>query len=174
MLSIGANALQIMRRNHRGCEMRGLIAAGFLLSLTCTGAPAAAQVQAQQPRTVAAVLQDAGYRAELTKDQQGDPMIKSSSGGYEFEVFFYNCTDNADCRTVQFHSGYSEASDASAEAMNEWNKAFRFGRAYVKDGIAHLEMDVDLDDGGMSPALFQDNLEFWVSVKEDFEERIGY
>jgi hypothetical protein len=37
-----------------------------------------------------------------------------------------------------------------------------------------VEMDVDLDDGGMSEALFIDNLQFWQSVLGKFEEAIGY
>jgi hypothetical protein len=35
-------------------------------------------------------------------------------------------------------------------------------------------MDVDLDDGGLSPDLFVDNLEFWTSVLPKFEKHIGY
>ena len=35
-------------------------------------------------------------------------------------------------------------------------------------------MDVDLDDGGLSTALFTDNLEFWTSVVGRFEKHIGY
>ncbi|MDB5673507.1 MAG: YbjN protein, partial [Sphingomonas bacterium] len=37
-----------------------------------------------------------------------------------------------------------------------------------------LEMDVDLDDGGVSPALFIDNIEFWTSILGKFEGQIGY
>ncbi len=35
-------------------------------------------------------------------------------------------------------------------------------------------MDLDLDDGGISQALFNDNVEFWASVVGDFERHIGY
>jgi hypothetical protein len=34
-------------------------------------------------------------------------------------------------------------------------------------------MDVDLDDGGVSTKLFEDNLEFWVAVMAAFEKHIG-
>ncbi len=57
--------------------------------------------------------------------------------------------------------------------MNTWNTENRFGRAYVTDeGGARVEMDVDLDDGGISALLFQDNLEFWVLTMSKFEEYI--
>ena len=34
-------------------------------------------------------------------------------------------------------------------------------------------MEVDLDDGGVSTTLFEDNLEFWVVVMAAFEKHIG-
>jgi hypothetical protein len=33
-------------------------------------------------------------------------------------------------------------------------------------------MDVDLDDGGISSKLFEDNLEFWVLLMAQFEKHI--
>lgn len=136
---------------------------------------AAADVQAQDPASVVAALQGAGYKAQLSQDDAGDPLIRSSSGGSDFLVYFYNCTANTDCRTIQFYAGYGEPENATAETMNDWNEKNRFGRAYLgDDGIARLEMDLDLDDGGMSRALFEDNLEYWVLVMSKFEEQIGY
>jgi hypothetical protein len=89
-------------------------------------------------------------------------------------VFFYNCTDNTDCRTIQFYVGYNEPNSATHETMNAWNRDNRFGRAYVgDDGIARLEMDIDLDDGGVSQALFEDNLEFWLTVMSRFADHVA-
>lgn len=138
--------------------------------------PAMAQnVQAQNPNSVVRALQEAGYRAELTTDSTGDPLIRSTSSGSNFSIFFYGCTDNKDCRTIQFYAGYEEPENASLTAFNEWNKTKRFGRAYLgDDGVARLEMDVDIDDGGISPLLFEDNLEFWVLVMSEFELHIGF
>ena len=63
----------------------------------------------------------------------------------------------------------------SLERINEWNGTQRFGRAFLdkeKDPI--LQMDLDLDDGGISQLLFIDNIEFWTSVLGKFEQHIGY
>lgn len=138
--------------------------------------PAQAQmVRAQDPGSVVSALQDGGYSAKLGTDNVGDPMITSSVGGTSFQIYFYNCTDNRDCATVQFHSGYDLSSSPTLESMNEWNKSKRFGRGYLDDeGDPILEMDIDLDDGGVSPLLFIDNIEFWTSVLSDFEKLIGY
>ena len=139
--------------------------------------PAAAQqmVRAQDPGSVVQALRNAGYRADLGTDRVGDPMINSAYNGSSFEIFFYNCTNNTECATVQFHSGYDFNQSPGLQLINEWNKSQRFGRAYL-DGEDDpiLEMDVDLDDGGLSPLLFIDNVEFWTSVLGKFETHIGY
>jgi len=138
-----------------------------------TAAPAQT-VRGQDPATVAAALQTHGLRAKTSTDKVGDPMISSASGGTTFEVLFYNCTDNRECATVQFHAGY-DVDDVSLETINAWNASQRFGRAYLdKEGDPILEMDVDLDDGGMSQLLFIDNLEFWETLLPKFESAIGY
>ena len=138
--------------------------------------PASAQtVRAQDPQSLVKALQGAGYQATLGTDKVGDPMITSGVSGTTFQIFFYNCTDHKDCATVQFHSGYDLNNPVSLERLNEWNRGQRFGRAYLdKDNDPILEMDVDLDDGGLSRLLFIDNIEYWASVLEKFEKHIGY
>lgn len=133
----------------------------------------AQNVSATSPQGVVAALQNAGYKATLSKDSTGDPLISSSSGGSNFSVFFFGCTKNVDCRTIQFFAGYSDRKP-TLSMMNDWNSKKRFARAYVADsGNARIEMDLDLDDGGMSAKLFEDNLEFWVAVMGAFEKHIG-
>lgn len=138
--------------------------------------PAHAQlVRAQDPQTVVDAMQGAGFAAKLGVDRLGDPKIDSSASGTRFTVFFYNCTANKDCATVQFHSGFDLQTPVTLEQINEWNRSQRFGRAYLdKENDPVIEMDVDLDDGGLSRALFEDNLEFWTSVLGKFERHIGY
>lgn len=156
--------------------MRAITALGLAMLAACSfGTAAQAQmVTARNPASIAKVLQANGYRAETTKDDSGDPMIKSASSGTTFLVLFYGCKNNVDCATVQFFAGYSDAKNASLSALNAWNAENRFGRAYLSDkGAARLEMDVDLDDGGMSEALFQDNVEFWVTIMASFEKHIA-
>jgi hypothetical protein len=138
--------------------------------------PAQAQmVTAQNPDSLVRALQGGGYAARLGTDKVGDPMITSGASGTNFQIFFYNCTDHRQCATVTFHSGYDLTTGPSLDRMNEWNRGKRFSRAYLdKENDPILEMDVDLDDGGLSSLLFIDNVEFWVSVLGDFERHIGY
>lgn len=145
------------------------LAATFLFA----GSAQAQMVRAQDPESIARTLQAMGYKAEMTKDDSGDPLIKSSSGGSNFAIFFFGCTKNVDCRTVQFFAGYTDRKPTLAR-INEWNMNKRFGRAYISSsGSARVEMDVDLDDGGVSGKLFEDNVEFWVLLMGQFEKHIA-
>lgn len=145
----------------------------WLLGLTLATGVQAQSVTAANPQSVVAALQAAGYRAELTKDESGDPLIKSSSSGTDFLVVFYACTRNVACKTVQFYAGYADPKNATLARLNQWNAEHRFGRAYLTDkGSARIEMDVDLDAGGMSRALFTDNLQVWTQVMSAFESFI--
>lgn len=150
----------------------------FAATAAFAAAPALAQqVTATDPQTVVQALSASGYQAQLTKDNSGDPMIRSSSSGSGFLIYFYNCTSGAACATVQFHASYDTTTESapSLETINKWNREQRFGRAYLDaQGDPAIEMDVDLDDGGMSQELFIDNLEFWVVVMARFEETIGW
>ena len=153
-----------------------LILNAMLLALAA-GAPApkSQMVRAQDPETVVSALRDGGYAAKLGVDKVGDPMITSGVSGTTFQIFFYNCTDHQQCATIQFHSGYSLGKPVGLDHINQWNRSQRFARAYldkVNDPI--IDMDVDLDDGGLSPELFIDNIEFWTSVLGNFERHIGY
>ena len=146
------------------------------IALAWAAAPAGAQmVHAQDPQSVVSALQNGGYAAKLGVDKVGDPMITSGVSGTTFQIFFYNCTNHLNCATVTFHSGYDLAQGPPLELINEWNRGQRFGRAYLdKENDPILEMDVDLDDGGVAPLLFIDNIEFWASVVQKFEKQIGY
>jgi hypothetical protein len=147
-----------------------LIAAGLFTAAT----PALADVNAANPASVQRVLQEAGYRAELTTDSGGDPMIESDAGGSRFIVLFYDCEDNRNCESVQFFAGYSDAG-ASYKAINEFNQARRYARAYITDdGDARLEMDVETAPAGIPDATFSTYISLFGLLMTRFEEQIGW
>lgn len=151
---------------------------GWTIAIAAAGMamPAQAQlVSARKPDTLVKALQAAGYSAKLGKDSTGDPMIESAVNGHPFRVVFYGCKANRDCATITFAAGFDKKSVTDLTSINEWNRKNRFGRAYLDDeGDPILGMDVDLDDGGMSTALFTDNLEFWTAVAGAFQKHIGW
>lgn len=152
---------------------------GWLLIAGIAGSwalPANAQmVTAQDPQSIARAFRAAGYEATVGVDKIGDPKVSSSIGRTKFELLFYNCMNHMGCATVQFHAGYDLKLPISLAKINEWNRTQRFGRAYLDgENDPILQMDLDLDDGGMSAPLFADNLEFWNAVLVNFEKHIGF
>lgn len=143
---------------------------GFAIPCAAEAKP----VTAKDPSSVVSALRSAGYRAVLTEDDPGDPMINGGSFNSDFVVYFYGCTDNRNCSRVQLVAIFPEPANASLAAINEWNAENYFGRAYLaEDREVRLEMDINLDDGGMSPALFIDNMRWWDSIVADFEKYIS-
>jgi hypothetical protein len=144
------------------------IAAGLLI--------AAAPVQAAgknitaDPTLVAQTMRTAGFQAGIEKLSNGLPYIQSSSGGYPFRVFFMGCDDSGKaCKTVQFFAGFVTKKSPSLTQMNTYTRENRWGRIYIdEEDDPVIEMDVDLEVGGMTPELFKDNLEYWTSVMGSF------
>jgi hypothetical protein len=155
-------------------KLSGVLAA--VVALATLGSAANAQVPqitATAPATIVRSLQSAGYRAELGKDGTGDPLVSSSSSGTSFAIYFYGCTQNVACKTIQFSASYTGGSTSLAR-INEWNTSKRWGQGYLTDsGTARIQMDVDLEQGGMSNALFVDNLAYWVATMAEFEKFIA-
>lgn len=147
--------------------------AATAIALFAAPAAHAQMVTAANPQSVIAALQSGGYKAALDKDSTGDPRIKSAATGSNFVVNFYGCEKNVRCKTLTFYAGWT-GSKATIGDMNEWNKVKRFSRGYIdKDGDPVMEFDLDLDDGGMSSALFIDNVEFWEASMGAFKKHIG-
>lgn len=152
-----------------------LTSAALAATFAMLAVPAQAQtVSAANPESIVAALQDKGYQAKLGKDDGGDPMIESATDGTKFFIFFFGCTNNRACATLQFYAGFKNNGKSNITTMNDWNKAKRFGRAYIdKDNDPVIDMDLDLDDGGMSRALFDDNVEFWAALIPTFKAHIS-
>lgn len=138
--------------------------------------PAAAQnVVASDPASLTQILQSFGYRAELSQDTGGDPKIASSSGGANFSIFFYGCTNGKDCDAISFSSTFDLDPGSNVAIMNDWNVKKRYTKAYLDDEQDPvIDMDIYLGDGGVTI----DNFRFWVDTWEravgDFKSHINF
>jgi Putative bacterial sensory transduction regulator len=146
-------------------------------SLLLAGAlPALAQnVIAENPAQMADILRSFGYRAELTTDTGGDPKIASSSGGANFSIFFYGCTNSQNCDAISFSAAFDLDPGSNTKLMNDWNQKKRYSKAYLDDEQDPvIDMDVFLGSGGVSI----DNFRFWVDTWEralgDFKTHIDF
>ncbi|MCA0977440.1 YbjN domain-containing protein [Qipengyuania flava] len=120
---------------------------------------------------IAEVLHDHGYQAKL-EGEGNDRSIKTGMAGYTFVILPFSCEDDGtDCKSVQFYTAFDPEKSPTLEEMNSYAAANRFGRIYLDhEGDPAIEMDIDLEAGGMSEALFMDNLAYWEAIMVSFAE----
>jgi hypothetical protein len=88
-------------------KVRWLLAALAATALAPTVAGAttsgAVTVSAVKPDGVAVALQNLGYKAELAKDANGDPLINTDIGGWQAALLFYECNEKTHdgCQSLQ-------------------------------------------------------------------------
>jgi len=145
----------------------------FVLISLLIGAPAFAadrepcatgMICASKPATLATAMQNAGYRAKLDKDSDGDPTISSAASGYDFDVYFYGCELKELCDSVQFQVSFTKDSTNTPELANEWNGDKRFSQAWIaKDGSFVVAYDLSTR-GGVNQKNFEDVLSNWSRI----------
>lgn len=112
---------------------------------------------------LASVFQQAGFRATLSADSVGDPMIESSAQGVNFRVIFYGCDSSEPkrCDSLMFRVGFNKGGTLRYEQINQWNRSRRYGMAYLDDEMdPWLEMNV-LISGGVSEANLLEQTKTW-------------
>lgn len=149
-------------------------AAAVVASLAAT--PAMAQnLVASDPEGIRNYLMEEGIPAKLTVDNVGDPLIEVRYFGTEFSIYFYGCTANTDCTSIQYFSGYATDWGVSLEAINVWNTNQRFARGYVtEEGAARIEYDIFLGASGMTAEDFDTALSIWTRNLAEFEDFIDW
>ena len=144
----------------------------FPLAATLMAVPPVAHAQmlpdgGVTAQEVAKSMQDKGYRAEVSTDKQGDPMILSNTSGFKFRVFFYECDGKPRCKSLQYSSVFTWKA-GSAEKVAVWNRTKRFGKVYLdEDSDPVIQMDMDVEHGATVEALVN-NLERWNAVLASF------
>lgn len=127
------------------------------------GGPALAQdtmLDLSTPETFAAALQGAGYKAQLKKDDKGEPYILSAVNGSEFTVDFYECKLGK-CGSAQITSWYKPDPLFTLALVNEWNNGYRFLRVGISD-TGRLREFVDITTvGTVSKSQFADMIDWY-------------
>lgn len=128
----------------------------LLGALALTGAvPLYAQtpdqmVSARQPAGLVIAMLNAGYDAELTKDDLGDPQINSEMLGYPLRIHFYDCdeTTRSECESVQLVIGLDRAEPWTAEAALAFANQYRFAAITLdEEGDPFLRWDIVTGEG---------------------------
>jgi hypothetical protein len=123
---------------------------------------------------VVAWLQKGGYKAELTKDDGGDPMINSAAEGQTFKIYFYDCDEAKRCKALQFSAGFDLKTPLKYEKINEWNRKNRYLKAYLDDdGDPYVQYDVNVN-AGRTVAGLDDDFGVWTGMIDDFTTFIDW
>ena len=142
---------------------------GALAALTFA-TPVLAQNIVADHEQIASVLRENGYKAVISGEEGEEKYISTGTGGTNYTIHFYGCDEaQANCKTVMFYAWFDVDEAPSIENINLYNSRRRWGRVYVdSEGDPTIEMDLDLEDGGMSQELFIDNVEYWDLVLNEF------
>lgn len=160
--------------------MRTVWGLAVLAAMACpavaeqTSKAAKVAITGEDPALIQRLMQDLGYRAQLTKDGRGDPLIRSASMGVNYAIYFYGCKNGTKCSEIQFSAAFDLVDGTSMAVINEWNISRRYGKAYLdEESDPFLDMDVNLWGGGISPATFKDDLEIWNELLVEFRAHLG-
>jgi len=118
---------------------------GCLMQSPCLADTTPEVFNSFKPDEVAAILRDAGYRAEVITANNSTRVL-TGMGGWNVNVYFYDCNDSGDCRSLQYRVWLDKMDNYSLNAANKWNHEKRFAKAYLNDnGDIYLEADVLFD-----------------------------
>ncbi len=155
-------------------RLNGLYAIAAVAMITVATSATAQTVDAARPSSLVAALQEGGYKAALDTDGSGDPRIKSAASGANFSIYFYGCTANTNCKSIQFSTSYTVKPKLTLQKINEWNAKNRFAQAYLdQDGDPVIQFDVVLQNGAPS-RLFLASVERWTTAMGAFQTFIGW
>jgi hypothetical protein len=136
----------------------------------------AGKVSVANPRSIAAALQEAGYRAKVVFDD-GNPYVDSAANGANFSISLENCKEHKNCQDAMFRSTYAKKDEepVTLETINKFNADHRWVRAYLgKDGGPVLEQDLLFTEQLMDKKMFEEAVTIWEDLMDDFHKAIDF
>ncbi len=115
------------------------------------------------PALLREVLQQGGYRVELSPDGPGGaPVLRSATAGMAFEVHFANPVrgDSAAFSDLTCQAVFQVQGELPLSLVNQWNAGRRFGRLHLVRDLLLLHMDV-LAIGGVTREHLRAQMEIW-------------
>ncbi len=96
----------------------------------------------RRPSYIVSALRQEGYRAELRRTQQGEPVVLSATNGRPFTVIFYGCDGFKDCKSFGLRGALRKEAFFTPVLANEWNAEHRFLRIAI-DANGDLQQYLD-------------------------------
>lgn len=155
---------------------RSVSAFALALFLLAPSQPASAQIGGMiTGNDVDRVVELASAYGPATRrpdDAEDGPWIRAEMDDVVYTLSFLNCTQGANCTSVQLRAWWESAGAHSLEQMNIWNRDRRFSTAYLDtNGNATVEFDINLA-GAVTAANFDDTLQWWQVVLREFVEQV--
>lgn len=148
-----------------------------LFGLAATPQPVRAQllIDATNAEGIANVLRDMGYRAQVeTSTVTGNPIIRTSAEGVNYDVLFYGCIDGKDCRSIQYIVSLRMNTPPGLDKLNEWNATKTVGQAYVADnGAIRLKQHFSMA-GGVSREALESGASLWIRAMGEYLAFTGF
>lgn len=145
--------------------------AGILLAPSAVGAAEGGK-RITGPEVVR-IFQDLGYKAQLDKDGEGDPMVRSKMGGLNVYLYFYDCKEAA-CGSLKFRTGLDLPEGTTHEVVNRYNSQYRYGNAFLDDEMdPYLEFDFEVLHTDHA-AHIESQVDLWEELLDNFARETGF
>lgn len=156
--------------------MKLLLTIATCLSLALpVPALAAEMISPRNAIDIAEMIREKGYKAVLKKDSVGDPMISTRASGLNYIILFYSCDDGNNCGSVQLSVAFTLDGNTARPDLNEWNRQKRYAKAYFdQDGDIVLRYDINMWGEGVSRDSFDESLNVWERLLDEFKEYIDW
>jgi hypothetical protein len=150
-------------------SLRNLLAA-LACCFALLAAPVAAKNVTADVDVIAAVLRAKGNTIEVRGAGPERYIWVANKDRYTYSIDFLSCNDaGVDCKSIQFHSGFTAEAPITIDAIQTYNRDHRFARAFLdSESQPAIQYDINLAAGGISEQLFLDNIELWEVMIEIF------
>ena len=127
------------------------------------------------PSELAALLQAAELKTTITRGSKGEPLILAEKEKLRFILRGVDCVTGTEvrCTKIQFRASFALEDYPSSAWMNDFNKKWIFGKAYVSsDGVANVEYPLNLTKG-ITEGNLLNNFIMWGEILDTFIEHLA-
>lgn len=122
--------------------------------------------------SLAKLVQDIGYRAEVTTGKDGKQRVKTRIGGWNVVLSPYSCEGNGECKSIGMTCFFTDAKDKDASFANDWNQKKRFAKVYIdQDKDVNFEYDI-IFTGGVTKENIRAHFDVYEDQLKDFVEAL--
>lgn len=136
-----------------------LLAIPVALCAAIAPVAANARVTAADPAGMVALLTKMGEKAELTKDDTGDPLINAEINGWRSALVFYDCNaSHVACESFQFVAIFDAPKGFDPAPFYDFPRTHRFASVTINAaGDPRVTWDV-ITNGGIDDDIFRSSV----------------